>query len=128
MRAEMSLILRILGIPVEVLHHEIGRCGQNEIGTRFSTLVERADWTMLQKYVIHNVANAYGKTATFMPALPRRQRLRHARAPVRGKDGKEPVRWRRLCRPVDYALYYIDGGIIKHARALNAITNPGTNS
>ena len=68
MRAEMSLILESLGIPVEVFHHEVAGAGQNEIGTRFSTLVERADWTMLQKYVIHNVANAYGKTATFMPS------------------------------------------------------------
>jgi glutamine synthetase len=67
MRAEMSLILESLGIPVEVFHHEVAGAGQNEIGTKFSTLVERADWTMLQKYVIHNVANAYGKTATFMP-------------------------------------------------------------
>jgi hypothetical protein len=67
MRAEMSLILESLGIPVEVFHHEVAGAGQNEIGTRFSTLVERADWTMLQKYVVHNVANAYGKTATFMP-------------------------------------------------------------
>ncbi|RRD38121.1 glutamine synthetase, partial [Comamonadaceae bacterium OH3737_COT-264] len=67
MRAEMSLVLESLGIPVEVFHHEVGAAGQNEIGTQFSTLVKRADWTQLQKYVIHNVANLYGKTATFMP-------------------------------------------------------------
>jgi glutamine synthetase len=67
MRAEMALILESLGIPVEVFHHEVAGAGQNEIGTRFSTLVQRADWTILQKYVVHNVANAYGKTATFMP-------------------------------------------------------------
>src|SRR5215212_10196517 len=66
-RAEMSLILESLGIPVEVFHHEVGGAGQNEIGTKFSTLVQRADWTILLKYVVHNVANAYGKTATFMP-------------------------------------------------------------
>jgi glutamine synthetase len=56
-----------LGIPVEVHHHEVAGQGQNEIGTRFSTLVQRADWTQLQKYVIQNVAHTYGKTATFMP-------------------------------------------------------------
>jgi len=97
MRAEMSLILEQLGIPVEVFHHEVAAAGQNEIGTRFSTLVQRADWTILQKYVIHNVANAYGKTATFMPK------------PIVGDNGsgmhvhqsvvegrQEPVRRRRL--------------------------------
>ena len=67
MRAEMSLILESLGIPVEVFHHEVAGAGQNEIGTRFSTLVQRADWTQVLKYVVQNVANAYGKTATFMP-------------------------------------------------------------
>ena len=56
-----------VGIPVEVHHHEVAGAGQCEIGTKFSTLVERADWTLLQKYVIQNVANSYGKTATFMP-------------------------------------------------------------
>ncbi|MFA7557812.1 MAG: glutamine synthetase beta-grasp domain-containing protein, partial [Hydrogenophaga sp.] len=67
MRAEMVLILESLGIPVEVFHHEVAGAGQCEIGTKFSTLVERADWTQNLKYVIWNVANAYGKTATFMP-------------------------------------------------------------
>jgi glutamine synthetase len=67
LRAEMSLILESLGIPVEVFHHEVAGAGQNEIGTKFSTLVQRADWTQMLKYVVHNVANSYGKTATFMP-------------------------------------------------------------
>ena len=67
MRSEMCLILESLGIPVEVHHHEVAAPGQCEIGTKFSTLVQRADWLILQKYVIHNVAQAYGKTATFMP-------------------------------------------------------------
>ena len=67
MRAQMVLILEELGIPVEVFHHEVGGAGQMEIGTRFSTLVERADWTQRMKYVIWNVASAYGKTAIFMP-------------------------------------------------------------
>jgi len=67
MRSEMCLILESLGIPVEVHHHEVAGAGQNEIGTRFSTLVERADWTQNLKYVVWNVAHSYGKTATFMP-------------------------------------------------------------
>lgn len=67
MRSEMCLILESLGIPVEVHHHEVAGQGQNEIGTKFSTLVQRADWTQMLKYVVHNVAHTYGKTATFMP-------------------------------------------------------------
>ncbi len=128
MRAEMSLILESLGIPVEVFHHEVAGAGQNEIGTRFSTLVERADWTMLQKYVIHNVANSYGKTATFMPKPYHGDNGSgmHVHQSV-WKDGKNLFAGDGYAGLSDFALYYI-GGIIKHARALNAITNPGTNS
>jgi len=127
-RAEISLVLESLGIPVEVFHHEVAGAGQNEIGTKFSTLVERADWTQKMKYVIWNVCHAYGKTATFMPK------------PLQGdngsgmhvhqsiwKDGKNLFAGDGYAGLSDTALYYI-GGIIKHARALNAITNPGTNS
>ncbi len=67
MRSEMCLLLESVGIPVEVHHHEVAGQGQNELGTKFSTLVQRADWTILQKYIVHNVAHQYGKTATFMP-------------------------------------------------------------
>jgi hypothetical protein len=67
MRSEMCLLLEQMGIPVEVHHHEVAAPGQNELGTKFSTLVQRADWLQLQKYIVHNVAHAYGKTATFMP-------------------------------------------------------------
>jgi glutamine synthetase len=101
-RAEMVMILESMGIPVEVFHHEVAGAGQNEIGTRFSTLVERADWTQTLKYVVWNVANAW-------------------------KDGKNLFAGNGYAGLSDYALYYI-GGIIKHARALNAITNPTTNS
>jgi L-glutamine synthetase (EC 6.3.1.2) len=66
-RSEMCLLLEQMGVPVEVHHHEVANAGQCEIGTKFSTLVERADWTQIMKYVVHNVAHAYGKTATFMP-------------------------------------------------------------
>ena len=128
LRAEMSLVLESLGIPVEVFHHEVGGAGQNEIGTRFSTLVQRADWTMLQKYVIHNVANTYGKTATFMPKpyAGDNGSGMHVHQSV-WKGGKNLFAGDGYAGLSEYALYYI-GGIIKHARALNAITNPGTNS
>ena len=128
MRAEMVLVLEQLGIPVEVFHHEVGGAGQNEIGTRFSTLVERADWTQRQKYVIWNVANAYGKTATFMPKpyAGDNGSGMHVHQSI-WKDGKNLFAGNGYAGLSDFALYYI-GGIIKHARALNAITNPGTNS
>jgi glutamine synthetase len=87
--------------------------------------VKRADWLQILKYCVHNTAHAYGKTATFMPKPGgRRQRLGHARAPVDLEGRQESLRGRRLRGPVELALYYI-GGIIKHAKALNAITNPG---
>ncbi|MCD6079136.1 MAG: glnA, partial [Ramlibacter sp.] len=128
MRAEMSLILESVGIPVEVFHHEVAGAGQNEIGTRFSTLVERADWSQLQKYVIQNVANAYGKTATFMPKpiVGDNGSGMHVHQSV-WKGGKNLFAGEGYAGLSEFALYYI-GGIIKHARALNAITNPGTNS
>ena len=66
-RSEMCLLLEQLGIPCEVHHHEVGGSGQCEIGTKFAPLTQRADWIQKLKYVVHNVAASYGKTATFMP-------------------------------------------------------------
>ncbi|THT99678.1 type I glutamate--ammonia ligase [Lampropedia puyangensis] len=128
MRAEMSLVLESLGIPVEVFHHEVAGAGQNEIGTQFSTLVKRADWTQTLKYVVQNVANMYGKTATFMPKplVGDNGSGMHVHQSV-WKDGKNLFAGDGYAGLSEFALYYI-GGIIKHARALNAITNPGTNS
>ena len=128
MRSEMCQILEALGIPVEVHHHEVAGAGQNEIGTKFSTLVERADWTQNLKYVIWNVAHTYGKTATFMPKpiVGDNGSGMHVHQSV-WKDGQNLFAGDGYAGLSDFALYYI-GGIIKHARALNAITNPGTNS
>ena len=128
MRSEMCLILESLGIPVEVHHHEVaGQC-QNELGTKFSTLTQRADWTIWQKYVVQNVAHAYGKTATFMPkpVVGDNGSGMHVHQSV-WKNGENLFAGNGYAGLSEFALFYI-GGIIKHAKALNAITNPGTNS
>ena len=127
-RSEMCLLLEQMGVPVEVHHHEVAGAGQCEIGTRFSTLVQRADWTQILKYVMQNVAHSYGKTATFMPkpVVGDNGSGMHVHQSV-WKDGKNLFAGNGYAGLSEFALYYI-GGIIKHARALNAITNPGTNS
>jgi glutamine synthetase type I len=128
MRSEICLILEAIGVPVEVHHHEVGGAGQNEIGTKFSTLVERADWLQKMKYVIWNVAHSYGKTATFMPKplVGDNGSGMHVHQSV-WKGGENLFAGNGYAGLSEFALYYI-GGVIKHARALNAITNPGTNS
>ncbi len=128
MRSEMCLILESIGVPVEVHHHEVAGAGQCEIGTKFSTLTERADWLQKLKYVVHNVAHSYGKTATFMPkpVVGDNGSGMHVHQSV-WKGGTNLFAGDGYAGLSEFALYYI-GGIIKHARALNAITNPGTNS
>lgn len=128
LRAAMCMTLEEMGVPVEVHHHEVATAGQCEIGTQFSTLVERADWNQIMKYVILNVGHAYGKTVTFMPkpVVGDNGSGMHVHMSL-AKDGENLFAGDQYGGLSENALYYI-GGIIKHARALNAFTNASTNS
>ncbi len=128
MRSEMCTLLEEQGVPVEVHHHEVAAPGQLEIGTVFNTLVRRADWNQILKYTVWNVADAYGKTATFMPKpiVGDNGSGMHVHQSI-WKDGQNLFAGNGYAGLSEFALFYI-GGIIKHARALNAITNPSTNS
>ena len=126
-RSEMLSVMAEMGVPVEKHHHEVAP-SQHELGMKFGTLLETADNLQLYKYVVLNVAHSYGVTATFMPK------------PVTGDNGSgmhvNQSLWSKS-KPIfagngyadlsDTAIYYI-GGVLKHARALNAFTNPSTNS
>ena len=127
-RNAISLALEEQGVEVEVFHHEVAAAGQNEIGTKFNSLVKRADWMQILKYTVHMVAHSYGKTATFMPKpiVGDNGSGMHVHQSV-WKGGQNLFAGNGYSGLSDFALYYI-GGIIKHAKALNAITNPGTNS
>ena len=127
LRSEMLSTMKSLGMKVDKHHHEVASC-QHELGLIFGTLTKQADEIQKYKYVIHNVAHAYGKSATFMPK------------PIYGdngtgmhvnmsiwKDGKPLFAGDKYADLSQEALYFI-GGILKHAKTLNAFTNPSTNS
>jgi glutamine synthetase type I len=127
LRSEMLSTMKRIGMKVDKHHHEVASC-QHELGLIFSSLTKQADELQKYKYVIHNVAHAYGKSATFMPK------------PIAGdngtgmhvnmsiwKDGKPLFAGDKYADLSDEALYFI-GGILKHAKTLNAFTNPSTNS
>jgi len=128
LRGAMCLGLEEMGVTVEVHHHEVATAGQCEIGTRFDTLVARADQNQILKYVVQNVAHGYGKTATFMPKpiVGDNGSGMHVHQSL-AKDGKNLFTGNKYGGLSQQALYYI-GGIFKHARALNAFTNASTNS
>jgi len=127
-RSEICTVLENIGVVVEVHHHEVATAGQNEIGTMFAPLVQRGDWMMRLKYAVHNVAAKRGKTATFMPKpiVGDNGSGMHVHQSI-WKAGQNLFAGEGYAGLSEFAIFYI-GGIIKHAKALNAITNPGTNS
>ena len=126
-RAEMVSTMLELGLPCDKHHHEVA-AAQHELGLTFGTLTETADRMQIYKYVVHQVAHAYGKTATFMPKPIKDDNGSgmHTHISIWEK-GKPLFAGNGYAGLSDMCLYFI-GGVVKHAKALNAFTNPTTNS
>ncbi len=127
MRSEMLSVMGEIGLEPEKHHHEVAPA-QHELGMKFSTLTTMADRLQLYKYVIHNVAASYGKTATFMPKpyFNDNGSGMHVHQSI-WKDGAPLFAGDRYADLSETCLHYI-GGVIKHARAINAFANATTNS
>lgn len=128
MRTEMLLTMAQCGVPIEKHHHEVATGGQNELGFRFAPLIDAGDYLMTYKYVIKNVAKKYGKTVTFMPKPLFNDNGSGMHTHQSIWKGGQPLFWGDgYANLSQMALHYI-GGLIKHAPALLALTNPTTNS
>jgi len=128
LRTEMLLTMAKCGVPIEKHHHEVASGGQNELGIKFGTMIEAADDLMIYKYVVKNVGKKYGKTVTFMPkpVFNDNGSGMHTHQSI-WKGGQPMFAGDRYAGLSEMALYYI-GGILRHAPALLAFTNPTTNS